>query len=252
MSKGFLSFMLLALIATWATLKIISNISNAQSLDISAEEYAIGSKRFAAVSSKVTPILKTEFRAQGLKWGSPIFLRGFKQEKKLELWVKDGRKFKLFRSYPIAAASGKLGPKEREGDRQVPEGFYFVTPEKMNPQSNFHLSFDIGYPNDFDTSLNRSGTFIMVHGSNVSIGCLAMTDAKIEEIYTIADAAFKGGQTFFRVHLFPFRMTDEKMSENASHRWFSFWKNLRTGYQWFEEKKTPPNVRVKDSTYRFN
>lgn len=252
MSKGFLSFLVLAILAGWATLKIISNTGHAQSLEISDEDYAIGSKRFAAVSKKVTPQLKKDFQSKGLKWGSPIFLRGFKEEKVLELWVRDGKAFKLFKSYPIAAASGQLGPKEREGDRQVPEGFYFVTQDQMNPQSDFHLSFNIGYPNEFDKSLNRTGTFIMVHGSNVSIGCLAMTDAGIEEIYTIADAAFSGGQKFFRVHIFPFRMTGEKMTEHASDKWLPFWKNLKEGYQWFEEKKSPPNVTVKDSRYHFN
>jgi murein L,D-transpeptidase YafK len=229
----------------------ISNSSNPQGLKISDDDYAEGSKRFLAVSQKVTPALKASFKEKKLDWRAAIFVRVFKEEKELEIWVKNGRKFSLFQTYDIARASGKPGPKEREGDRQVPEGFYFVKPDQMNPQSDFHLSFNIGYPNRFDTSHNRTGSFIMIHGSDISSGCLAMTDSRIEEIYTLADAAFKGGQKLFHVHIFPFRMTDNKMEANTGHKWHSFWRNLRKGFQWFEEKEVPPNVTVKDSIYQF-
>ena len=126
-----------------------------------------------------------------------------------------------------------------------------MTPRQMNPQSNFHLSFNIGYPNQFDRAHARTGDFVMVHGSDVSIGCMAMTNSKVEEIYTLADAAFKRGQKFFRVHVFPFKMTAEAMRQNFDHRWFSFWQNLKTGYQMFENTKLPPNVTVKNKTYQF-
>jgi murein L,D-transpeptidase YafK len=185
---------ILALGAGSLSVKRISTSGNAQGLDLPVDDYASGPKRFSAVKAKVTPHLKKSFQEKGLTWGSPIFIRAFKEEKTLELWVKKGQEFTLFRTYPIAAASGKLGPKQSEGDRQVPEGFYFVKPHQMNPQSNFHLSFNIGYPNAFDKAHNRSGSFIMIHGSNVSLGCLAMTNARIEEIYTLAKAAFKSGQ----------------------------------------------------------
>ena len=241
----------LTLAAIWLITQSISNIGNAQDLQISAKDYANGAKRFTAVSEKVTPSLKTAFQEKGLTWGSPIFLRAFKEEEILELWVKKEEQFILFRSYPIAAASGDLGPKQREGDRQVPEGFYFVKPGQMNPQSNYHLAFNIGYPNTFDKAHARTGSFIMVHGSHVSIGCLAMTDAKIEEIYTLAQSAFTGGQPFFRIHLFPFRMTTDNMASHPSSQWGDFWENLQPGYQWFEDKKTPPNVLVKESRYHF-
>jgi len=241
----------LALAGGWLTLRSVIDTGNAQELALSEADYADGSKRFAAVSKKVTPSLKEDFLEKGLKWGSPIFLRAFKDEKILELWVKKDGNFHLFRSYGIAAASGVPGPKEKEGDGQVPEGFYYVTQSQMNPQSDFHLSFNIGYPNRFDKALGRTGSFIMIHGSNVSIGCLAMTDAKIEEIYTLADAAFNGGQKFFRVHLFPFRMTEEKVKAHSASKWSSFWQNLQTGYQLFEEKKCPPDVTMEDGRYLF-
>ncbi len=248
--RGFIIF-LLAAAGAWLIFELINNSGNAQALTMSEEDYAIGSKRFAAVSRKVTPALKASLKEKGLPWRNPIFIRAFKEEKELEVWVGKGGKFVLFRTYDIAGASGKPGPKEREGDDQVPEGFYYVKPDQMNPQSDFHLSFNIGYPNKFDAAHNRTGSFIMIHGSDVSSGCLAMTDSGIEEIYTLAAAAFEGGQRYFRVHIFPFRMSDEKIAAHADHQWHSFWKNLWDGYKRFEEKKVPPNVTVKDSRYHF-
>ncbi len=212
-----------------------------------------GAERVTGAAKKVTPLLKPELDSKNVKMGSPVFIRAFKEERELELWMqeKDSEKFVHLRTYPIAAASGNLGPKQAEGDRQVPEGFYFVPPKMMNPNSRFHLAFNIGYPNEFDLSHGRTGSFIMVHGSNVSIGCLAMTDEKIEEIYTLCDAAHQGGQKFFRVHIFPFRMTEERMTAAEGNKWLPFWKNLQEGYHWFEEKKTVPNVTVVEKEYRF-
>lgn len=245
-------FLSLAIAAGWFILNLMSGGAKGDGLDLTPEDYAIGSKREIAVAIKVTSDLKETLKEKGLNWGTPVFIRAFKQERILELWLQNkDRKFELFRTYPIAAASGELGPKLREGDRQVPEGFYFVPPSKMNPQSDFHLSFNIGYPNRYDLAHDRTGSFIMVHGSNVSIGCLAMTDKKIEEIYTLCDAALQNGQKFFRVHLFPFRMTDREMAKHRENPWFPFWENLQTGFQWFEDKRIPPNVSVKDLTYHF-
>jgi murein L,D-transpeptidase YafK len=197
--------------------------------------------------------MKEELGKKDLELGSPVFIRTFKEERELELFVenKETGKFELFRTYPIAAASGTLGPKLAEGDRQVPEGFYFVGPGAMNPNSAFHLSFNIGYPNEYDRANGRTGSFIMVHGNSVSIGCLAMTDEKIEEIYAICGAAHEGGQPFFRVHIFPFRMTDERMAAAVESEWIDFWKNLKTGYDLFEKNRIPPNVTVKDKDYAF-
>ena len=241
----------LGAIALILGLLVLNNQKATQDLKLGDEDYENGAKRFAAVKRKVTPRLKRRFEEKVLKWGSPIFIRAFKKERQLELWVKNGQSFVLFKSYFIAGTSGSPGPKLRQGDGQIPEGFYIVTPHQMNPESNFHLSFNIGYPNQFDRAHGRTGDFIMVHGSDVSIGCMAMTDKKIEEIYTLADAAFKGGQKFFRVHVFPFKITDEAMQENSRNRWFSFWENLKTGYQIFADIKLPPNVTVKEKTYQF-
>ena len=169
------------------------------------------------VSGRIGDRMKTELTEKNLVLGSSAFIRAFKEEKELELFVKDKAtgKFVLFRKYPIVASSGILGPKLAEGDGQVPEGFYFAGPKAMNPNSSYHLSFNIGFPNAYDKTHARTGSFIMIHGSNVSIGCLAMTDEKIEEIYTICQAAHDGGQPYFRVHIFPFRMTEGRMAKAA-------------------------------------
>jgi murein L,D-transpeptidase YafK len=178
-------------------------------------------------------------------------VRIFKESRELELWVENDGRFALFRTYEICTFSGHLGPKLRTGDLQSPEGFYFVTPDRMNPASRFHLSFNLGYPNAYDRHHGRTGGFLMVHGDCVSIGCYAMTDAQIEEIYTLADAALRQGQPFFRVHIFPFRMTVRNMQRHRDSRWREFWRNLEEGYDFFERHGRPPNVEVRNGKYVF-
>jgi len=216
--------------------------------------YANGQKRASEVAQRVTPSLTKDLKKLGLTFGSPVFIRSFKEEMEFEVWVQETQKktFKLFRTYPIIRSSGKLGPKYAEGDRQVPEGFYFVKKRQLNPASRYHLAYNIGYPNAYDKSRNRTGSFIMVHGSNVSIGCLAMSNSKIEEIYTLCAAALQNGQPFFRHHSFPFRMSETRMAAAAQHSEYPFWKNLKTGYEAFEKTKRPPNVEVKGQDYIFN
>lgn len=210
-----------------------------------------GPRRAAAAAARVRPMLERDLAAAGLNFGDPVFIRAFKEELQLEFYVLNRRnhKFDLFRTYPIAASSGQLGPKLAEGDGQVPEGFYAVPPSAMKPDSRYHLAFNIGFPNEYDRALKRTGSLIMIHGNAVSIGCLAMTDEKIEEIYTLCAAAHANGQRYFRVHVFPFRMTEERMRKAAGNRWEEFWKNLREGYDRFEKDHVPPEVRVKNGRY---
>lgn len=209
------------------------------------------SPRSRAVSSAVIPGLVEELEAQGLAFGAPIFIRIFKDSRELELWVESDTCFTKFRTYPICSFSGDLGPKLRTGDGQSPEGFYFVNPARMNPSSRFHLSFNLGYPNAYDRAHGRTGSFLMVHGACVSIGCYAMTDRGIEEIYAMADAALRNGQPFFRVHVFPFRLTTENLEPHRHSRWLDFWTNLKDGYDWFEETGRPPEVQVAEGRYVF-
>ena len=210
------------------------------------------SSRSREAIERVKPNLQIEFEKSGFRLGLPIFIRIFKEEKELEIWVESQNGYHLFRKYPICTfGNGSLGPKTKQGDGQAPEGFYYVTPNRLNPLSNFHLSFNLGYPNSYDRSYNRTGSALMVHGSCVSIGCYAMTNEKIEEIYAIADFAFRNGQRFFRVHIFPFKMTGEKMEKQIDSEWYSFWQNLKQGYDFFEEHSVPPNVDVQNGQYVF-
>lgn len=220
---------------------------------LSVSDYANGTKRAAEAKSRVLPRLNKELEAKHLTFGSPVFIRIFKETKQLELWIESQRtkKFVLFKTYPIAAMSGNLGPKLAEGDRQAPEGFYAVSKRLLNPTSRFHLSFNIGYPNAYDRAHKRTGSAIMVHGNRVSIGCYAMTDEKIEEIYTLCDAALNNGQPFFRVHSFPFPLTDENLETHKNSKWYSFWQELQPVYSHFEQHKRPPNVLMNGGTYSF-
>lgn len=210
------------------------------------------SQRSQDVVQHTTPRVSKELHDLTLTLGSEVYIRIFKEEKTLELWVKKNKSFQLFKSYPICMYSGNLGPKVQAGDNQAPEGFYYVGASQLNPNSKYHLSFNLGYPNTYERSKGYTGNALMVHGSCVSIGCYAMTDPAIEEIYTIIEAALKQGQPFFRVHAFPFRMTDKNMERHSDSKWFNYWKNLQEGYQKFEEYGfLPPNVDVSDGNYIF-
>ena len=219
--------------------------------DISLAADLPSTRKSRRILAKVRPILAQDLLSQGLSLSSPIFIRIFKKSGELEVWVENSNKFELFKTYKLCRFSGSLGPKMRRDDRQSPEGFYFVKPNQLNPSSQFHMSFNIGYPNSYDRAHGRTGSALMVHGDCVSIGCYAMTDEKIEEIYTIADAAFRGGQSFFRVHIFPFRMTPKNMEQHKQSKWYSFWKNLKQGYDIFENERKPPNVMVRGKRYIF-
>lgn len=221
---------------------------------LSASSKEAVSLRVEKIRQAVMPRLQTELEAKNLQPGSPIFIRIFKEEKILELWIEkmEGGRFELFKSYPICTFSGTLGPKLSEGDKQAPEGFYFVPPARMNPNSRFHLSFNLGYPNTYERSQGRTGSFLMVHGNCVSIGCYAMGDRQIEEIYLLADAALKGGQPFFRVHCFPFQMNADRLKKESGKQWHPFWINLKQGYDHFEKHKRPPNVSSSQTGYLFS
>ena len=139
--------------------------------------------------------MTAELERKQMPTESPILIRIFKEEAELEVWKQDktGR-FALLTTFPICRWSGDLGPKIKEGDRQAPEGFYSITPGLMNPDSQFYLAFNMGYPNAFDRSLGRNGAHLMVHGDCSSRGCYAMTDEQIAEIYALARESFFGGQ----------------------------------------------------------
>ena len=193
--------------------------------------------------------LDERLATHGAKLGVPVYIRIFKLESELELWVqKDGR-FVRLATYPICLWSGRLGPKLREGDRQAPEGFYTVAAEQLNPNSRMHRSFSLGYPNIFDQAHGRTGSFLMVHGGCASIGCFAVTDPVVDEIWRLVTAALDQGQPRFPVHVFPFRMTDRNARLRRGDRWENFWADLKKGYDLFEQSRVPPMVSVCKGRY---
>jgi len=209
-----------------------------------------GSADLTEVERRISPALAKRLAEQGLALGAPVYIRVFKESSELELWVKrNGGDYGLFKIYPICSYSGTLGPKLKEGDRQSPEGFYSVSPGQMNPNSRYHLSFNIGFPNAFDRAHERTGSFLMIHGNCVSIGCYAMTNEGIEEIYVLANEAFKNGHTSFDVHVFPFRMTAKNLARYSGSQWSGFWRNLKQGHDAFELTGVPPLVGVADGAY---
>ncbi len=222
------------------------------SLNATAVEIPQSDRSKKAVSGVATALKKT-LSEQELDYGAPIFIRIFKEPGELELWLESSTgAFKLFRKYDICTFSGHLGPKLKQGDNQSPEGFYFVNPGRLNPWSRFHLSFNLGYPNKYDRHHGRTGNALMVHGNCVSIGCYAMTDAYINEIYALSEAALAAGQPFFSVHVFPFRLESKKLKQYQSNPWHSFWLNLEEGYDYFKEHKRPPNIDVRNGKYIFS
>ena len=190
--------------------------------------------------------------------GNPVFIRIYKskdgqnRDGQLELFVQnENGDYVRMAAWDVCAYSGNLGPKVREGDRQSPEGFYFVRPGQMNPNSQYHLSFNLGFPNKFDRAHGRTGSYLMVHGDCVSIGCYAMTDDVIEQIYAVMEAAFNKGQPFVRVHIFPFPMSDANLMKHRDNPNYEFWRNLKSGWDMFEADKRPPNVEVQNLKYVF-
>jgi murein L,D-transpeptidase YafK len=184
---------------------------------------------------------------------APMLIRAYKKEAEFEIWKMrgDGR-YALLKTYPMCRWSGQLGPKVREGDRQVPEGFYAITPGQMNPNSNYYLSFNVGYPNAYDRAHGHDGASIMVHGACSSAGCFSMTDQQIAEIYVIARESFSGGQRAIQMQSLPFHMTAENLAKYRLDPNIEFWKELKTGSDNFEVTGQEVTVGVCDGRYVFN
>ncbi len=207
-------------------------------------------------SRSVQPIpasLLGEMNRKSMSPRDPVLIRIFKQESELEVWKRDrtGR-FALLKTYPMCRWSGKLGPKTRIGDRQAPEGFYHVSANMLNPQSQYYLSFNLGYPNRLEEALGYTGEALMVHGACSSSGCYALTDEGVAEIYAVAREALKGGQGSFQVQAFPFRMTAQNMAKNRNDPNFAFWTDLKKGYDIFEIARRQPRVAHCGRRYVFD
>jgi len=187
-----------------------------------------------------------------------VYLRAFKQEGQLEVWLRSKKEktYTLFKVFPICNSSGELGPKKREGDGQVPEGFYTVS--SFNPSSSYHLSLKVSYPNKADVNLNKPplGGDIMIHGKCVTIGCIPIEDDPIEQVYTLCVEAQTNGNPI-SIDIFPFKFTDKnKLSENFKNKdqaLINFWNNLFTCGNFFEKEKQLKTIKVNEKgAYHFD
>jgi murein L,D-transpeptidase YafK len=212
-----------------------------------------GNRLPAKATKKLPPELVSLLRQNNMPIHSPILVRVFKEEAELEVWKQDSTgRFQLLKTYPICRWSGDLGPKLWEGDRQTPEGFYRVTPELMNPHSNFYLSINIGFPNSFDKANRRDGSLLMIHGDCWSSGCYAMTDEQISEIYALARDSFLGGRPSFQVQAYPFRLTPSNLARHRNNPNLAFWQMLKIGNDHFETTQLEPKVDVCNRRYVFD
>lgn len=208
------------------------------------------SDRSREAVSRVRERMEKQLNERGWRWGDPVFIRVFKDESILEVWMKrENHQFERFKTFPICRFSGGLGPKQKTGDRKTPEGFYSLRSGSFNPYSSYHLSLNIGFPNSYDRHHGRTGSYLMIHGDCVSIGCLAMTDNGIEEIYSLVEAAIEAGQAEVSLHIFPFRLERFTLYRYLRFDAFGFWRELRDGYRYFEEHRRPPRIEVNNGKY---
>ncbi len=221
-----------------------------QQIDLLKDRLAGQAKRLdGAVTAPMKTSLADKLSSAGVARGNAVYIRIFKQSSELELWMKGAEGWALMHTYPICKWSGRLGPKLKESDKQSPEGFYRVKLGSLNPNSAYRLSFNLGFPNAFDRAHGRTGSFLMVHGRCSSIGCYAMTDEGIDEIYPLVEAALRAGQDHVPVHIFPFRMTRQALAAHSSSKWISYWRMLQPAYAAFERRRVPPKVAIRGKEY---
>lgn len=235
-------------------------LSTAQGQDFLTDQLSF--LRVREARNEKDDTLQMVWTSEGLRYPPhEIFLRAFKCEEVLELWARDAdtARWVLMKAYPICEKSGVLGPKRKEGDLQVPEGFYSIN--IFNPTSTYYLSLGINYPNASDSVLGikpRLGGDIMIHGDCVTIGCIPIQDDRIKEVYWLAVQARAGGQERIPVHIFPRRLDQAGMKaledefEGDAVR-LAFWKTLQPGYEAFETTHRIPVITVDSlGTYRLS
>jgi len=207
-----------------------------------------------SAAQRVTPLLRAELASLNLKIGDPVFLRIFKESRELELWLHPttGDSWVFYKTYPLCGPVAEPGPK-MGSEAGAPEGFYYATSRQLISKEG-KLAIDLGYPNTCDRQNKRTGKPARIEGGCAPKGSYAAGDPAMEEILTLVRAALGKGQPFFRIHCFPFRMTDARMNKElaAKAKWLDFWANLKEGYDYFEVLHRPPNATVKNGRYQFD
>lgn len=199
------------------------------------------------------PAIIAASQSVGANANSQVLIRIFKESRELELWRKNySGTYALVKTYNICNFSGSLGPKIKEGDFQAPEGFYVVKPYHLNYYSSQFLSFNTGYPNEFDRSHGRTGSFLMIHGGCSSSGCYAIEDAPAQELFTVVRDAFKAGQKEIQLHIYPFKLSNINLYNYKTNKNLDFWLQLRSGYDIFNKDKKDLSIKVVNKRYVIN
>ncbi len=213
------------------------------------DSYELPTRAMKELSPQMVSLLEQKHMPKD----TPILVRIFKEESELEVWKQDDTgHFQILKVYPICRWSGDLGPKVHEGDRQAPEGFYTITPALMQPNSNYYLAINTGFPNAYDRANDRHGAFLMIHGDCSSRGCYAMTDEQIGEIYSLARESFLGGQQSFQLQAYPFRMTPANLARHRTNPNIAFWRMIKEGNDHFEVSRLEPKIDVCNKHYVFD
>ncbi|HVM88170.1 MAG TPA: hypothetical protein VMT76_08265 [Puia sp.] len=206
-----------------------------------------------AMNRKEDTLMK-QFQEKGLEWPARyVYIRSFKYDSELEVWVKNKKeeKYKFFKTYKVCALAGTLGPKRMAGDYQVPEGVYCIN--EFNPKSQYHLSLGLNYPNASDrllSDLSQPGGEIYIHGSCVTVGCIPLTDDKIEEVYIITAHAKDKGEDFIPVHIFPVNFKNPRSVTYLNKYLLNFSeyaplvRNLRNIFFYFEKYHELPLILI--------
>jgi murein L,D-transpeptidase YafK len=237
---------------------LYSCASFAQNDDPNFKNFQFSFSRVTDAWKKYEDTLSREFRKKNIAWPTKdIYLRAFKSQNEMELWARsnDNSEYRLIKTYRICAISGALGPKRSQGDRQVPEGFYFI--EDFNPKSDYYLSLLLNYPNFSDQALGKDklGGDIYIHGGCVTIGCIPMTNEGIQEIYTVCLHAKLNGQDYIPVHIYPTRLNNKGIAYLAREYAndvpkMQFWAEMRPEYEYFEKNhKLLPVMYTPDGRY---
>jgi murein L,D-transpeptidase YafK len=244
-------------------LMVSSAFSQTASNNFRFLDYQRSFPRISEAMKRKEDTLMKQFKEKNLPWPiKSIYLRSFKYDSQLEVWVRNDRNepYKLFKTYKVCAMAGTLGPKRMQGDYQVPEGFYYIN--EFNPKSNYHLSLGLNYPNSSDRILGDSlqpGGDIYIHGSCVTTGCIPITDQQIEELYILAAMARSEGQDFIPVHIFPIQFKNRKSSEflvkylKEYPEYISMSNELKHAYYYFEKSRQLPVIMVnRNGEYLFD
>jgi murein L,D-transpeptidase YafK len=236
---------LFAVVATAMSLSAVNPSTGAEA----AQAGRVGQN--AAEAAGQPPVLEAQLAAKGFALGAPAFIRVFKENSTLELWLWRNGRFHPFRSYRICKWSGELGPKLTEGDRQSPEGVYFISGRDLIVNARWHRALNLGYPNSRDKALGLTGSGILIHGKCSSIGCFALTDPVVEDVYDVIAAALDAGQPRITVQVFPFPMTQANLDSHAGAEWHDFWTRLKRGHDLFLRDGLPPRTFVCLGEYAF-